>query len=136
MTCAYVFYSFGNKICWTTFSQLVCRSLRFIYTAIRSGQYKELFGVKQTISTLVQGVVVPNVGLRGTVITIATHHVSRIAHDAPFSPEHEMKQSEDNPFEYVRLNLSLPSISLGGADNIIRRQAGRAPSLALDTKAT
>jgi exportin-2 (importin alpha re-exporter) len=70
----------------------------------------ELFGVKETISSLVQEVAVPNVGLRGTIITIATHHVSCIAHNAPFSPEHEMEQFEDNPFEYVQLDLSLPSV--------------------------
>jgi len=45
--------------------QLVSQSLRFISTAIRSGHYKQLFGSKDTISSLVQGVVVPNVGFRG-----------------------------------------------------------------------
>lgn len=50
--------------------QLVSQSLRFISTAIRSGYYKSLFGSRDTIAGLVQGVVVPNVGLRGESIMI------------------------------------------------------------------
>lgn len=53
---------------WTdriSIEQLVSQALRFLSTAIRSGHYKALFSSKDTISTLVQGVVVPNVALRG-----------------------------------------------------------------------
>ncbi|EPS95676.1 hypothetical protein FOMPIDRAFT_1025652 [Fomitopsis schrenkii] len=82
---------------------LVSQSLRFISTAIRIGHYKELFGSRDTITNLVQGIVVPNVGLR----------------------EHEIEQFEDDPLEYIRLDLAVPS--LGGAgvstDTLTRRQA-------------
>ncbi|KAI0648900.1 Cse1-domain-containing protein [Trametes meyenii] len=83
---------------------LVSQSLRFIASAIRTGYYKELFGSKETISGLVQGVVVPNVSLR----------------------EHELEQFEDDPLEYIRLDLALPSMGgLGGVsgDAVTRRQA-------------
>ncbi|KZT00874.1 uncharacterized protein LAESUDRAFT_731806 [Laetiporus sulphureus 93-53] len=82
---------------------LVSQSLRFISTAIRAGSYKDLFGSKETISNLVQGIVVPNVSLR----------------------EHDIEQFEDDPLEYIRLDLAVPS--LGGAgvstEAITRRQA-------------
>ncbi|KAF7976444.1 hypothetical protein HWV62_6681 [Athelia sp. TMB] len=81
---------------------LVSQSLRFISTAIRSGYYKDLFGSKATIDGLVQGVVVPNVGLR----------------------EHEMEQFEDDPLEFIRLDLALPVSGAGAtADVTTRRQA-------------
>ncbi|KAL4253719.1 XPO2/CSE1 family protein [Abortiporus biennis] len=84
---------------------LVSQSLRFLSTAIRSGYYKDLFGSEETISTLVQGVVVPNVALR----------------------EHDIEQFEDDPLEYIRLDLSIPSSSaglgLGSHDAVTRRQA-------------
>ncbi|KAH8102322.1 Cse1-domain-containing protein [Cristinia sonorae] len=84
---------------------LVSQSLRFISTAIRSGYYKDLFSSKDTISSLVQGVVVPNIALR----------------------EHEIEQFEDDPLEYIRLDLSLPASSgglgLGSHDAVTRRQA-------------
>ncbi|KAI0749865.1 armadillo-type protein [Daedaleopsis nitida] len=82
---------------------LVSQSLRFMASAIRTGYYKELFGSKETISGLVQGVVVPNVSLR----------------------EHELEQFEDDPLEYIRLDLALPSVGgIGGAhDAVTRRQA-------------
>ncbi|KAI9001554.1 Cse1-domain-containing protein [Trametes punicea] len=82
---------------------LVSQSLRFIASAIRTGYYKELFGSKDTISGLVQGVVVPNVALR----------------------EHELEQFEDDPLEYIRLDLALPSMGGLGVSNdaVTRRQA-------------
>ncbi|KAH7910550.1 CAS/CSE protein [Hygrophoropsis aurantiaca] len=84
---------------------LVSQSLRFISTAIRSGYYKSLFSSRDTISSLVQGVVVPNVGLR----------------------EHEMEQFEDDPLEFIRLDLSPGSGGVGGAgsatDASTRRQS-------------
>ncbi|GBE78774.1 Importin-alpha re-exporter [Sparassis crispa] len=82
---------------------LVSQSLRFISTAIRSGHYAQLFGSKETISSLVQGIVVPNVGLR----------------------DHEIEQFEDDPLEYIRLDLALPSLGVMGisSDAVTRRQA-------------
>ncbi|EJF64481.1 importin alpha re-exporter, partial [Dichomitus squalens LYAD-421 SS1] len=82
---------------------LVSQSLRFIASAIRIGYYKDLFGSKETISGLVQGVVVPNVALR----------------------EHELEQFEDDPLEYIRLDLALPSMGGIGLshDAVTRRQA-------------
>nr|VWP01251.1 Succinate-semialdehyde dehydrogenase (EC [Ganoderma boninense] len=81
---------------------LVSQSLRFIASAIRTGYYKDLFGSKDTISGLVQGVVVPNVALR----------------------EHELEQFEDDPLEYIRLDLALPSIGAGVSnEGVTRRQA-------------
>lgn len=70
--------------------------LRFISTAIRSGFYKELFSSRETISSLVQGVVIPNVALR----------------------EHDVEQFEDDPLEFIRLDLSISSTDL-----VTRRQA-------------
>ncbi|KIM79693.1 hypothetical protein PILCRDRAFT_791278, partial [Piloderma croceum F 1598] len=81
---------------------LVSQSLRFISTAIRSGYYRSLFSSRETIAGLVEGVVVPNVGLR----------------------DHEMEQFEDDPLEFIRLDLSLPGSSTGlSADITTRRQA-------------
>ncbi|OJT05838.1 Importin-alpha re-exporter [Trametes pubescens] len=82
---------------------LVSQSLRFIASAIRTGYYKDLFGSKETISGLVQGVVVPNVSLR----------------------EHDLEQFEDDPLEYIRLDLALPSMGGLGVSNdaVTRRQA-------------
>ncbi|KAF8148458.1 importin alpha re-exporter [Crassisporium funariophilum] len=77
---------------------LVSQSLRFISTAIRSGYYKSLFSSRETISSLVQGVVVPNVALR----------------------EHDIEQFEDDPLEFIRLDLS---VSATGTDLATRRQA-------------
>jgi exportin-2 (importin alpha re-exporter) len=80
------------------FLQLVSQSLRFVSTAIRSGYYKSLFSARETISSLVQGVVIPNVALR----------------------EHDIEQFEDDPLEFIRLDLS---ISTSGTDLATRRQA-------------
>ncbi|KAE9399137.1 Cse1-domain-containing protein [Gymnopus androsaceus JB14] len=75
---------------------LVSQSLRFISTAVRSRFYKEIFSAPSIISTLIEGVVVPNAMLR----------------------EHEMEQFEDDPLEYVRLDLA-SAVS----DTATRRQA-------------
>lgn len=77
---------------------MVSQSLRFISTAIRSGYYKPLFSSRETISSLVQGVVVPNVALR----------------------EHDVEQFEDDPLEFIRLDLA---VSATGTDLATRRQA-------------
>ena len=80
------------------FLQLVSQSLRFVSTAIRSGYYKSLFSARETISSLVQGVIISNVTLR----------------------EHDVEQFEDDPLEFIRLDLS---ISASGTDLATRRQA-------------
>ncbi|KAF5378153.1 hypothetical protein D9615_007619 [Tricholomella constricta] len=89
----------SNKLPNVADDSLVSQSLRFISTAIRSGYYKPLFSSRDTISSLVQGVVVPNVALR----------------------EHDVEQFEDDPLEFIRLDLSLSS---AGTDAATRRQAG------------
>ncbi|KAF4612796.1 hypothetical protein D9613_011749 [Agrocybe pediades] len=88
----------SNKLPGVADDALVSQALRFISTAIRSGYYKELFSSKENISLLVQGVVVPNVTLR----------------------EHDVEQFEDDPLEFIRLDLSL---SATGTDLATRRQA-------------
>ncbi|RDB24273.1 Importin alpha re-exporter [Hypsizygus marmoreus] len=89
----------SNKLPSLADDGLVSQSLRFISTAIRSGYYKPLFSAPDTISSLVQGVVVPNVALR----------------------EHDIEQFEDDPLEFIRLDLSLSS---SGTEGATRRQAG------------
>ena len=74
----------SNKLPGVADDALVSQSLRFISTAIRSGYYKTLFSSTDTISSLVQGVVVPNVALR----------------------EHDVEQFEDDPLEFIRLDLA------------------------------
>lgn len=72
--------------------------MRFISTAIRSGYYKSLFSSRDTIASLVQGVIIPNIGLR----------------------DHEMEQFEDEPLEFIRLDLAFG----GSASEVAtRRQA-------------
>ncbi|PFH53505.1 hypothetical protein AMATHDRAFT_54636 [Amanita thiersii Skay4041] len=95
----------SNKLPDVHADALVSQALRFISTAIRSGQHKALFGSKDTIESLVQHVVVPNVSLRS----------------------HELDLFEDDPLEYIRLDLSLPLTGSGGvgtsAEITTRRQA-------------
>ncbi|KAH8833705.1 Cse1-domain-containing protein [Flagelloscypha sp. PMI_526] len=78
--------------------QLVSHALRLLSTAVRSGYYKQLFSSKETIASIVQGVIVPNVMLR----------------------EHDAEQFEDDPLEYVRLDLA---VSATGTDAATRRQS-------------
>lgn len=86
-------------------TQLVSQALRFISTAIRSGYYKSLFSSHEVISSLVQGVVVPNVSLR----------------------THDIEQFEDDPLEFIRLDLALPSGgSVGGAGGGVGGVSGEA----------
>jgi len=89
----------SNKLPGIADDSLVSQSLRFISTAIRTGYYKDLFSSKETISTLVQGVVIPNVSLR----------------------EHDVEQFEDDPLEFIRLDLSLSGGA--GSDLATRRHA-------------
>ncbi|KAG6872821.1 hypothetical protein C0995_006303 [Termitomyces sp. Mi166 len=88
----------SNQLPGIADDNLVSQSLRFISTAIRSGQWKTLFSSRETISSLVQGVVVSNVALR----------------------EHDVEQFEDDPLEFIRLDLAL---SVTGTDTATRRQA-------------
>ncbi|KAK7436636.1 importin-alpha export receptor [Stygiomarasmius scandens] len=88
----------SNQLPGIADDQLVSQSLRFISTAIRSGLYKALFGSASTISSLVEGVVVPNVALR----------------------EHDVEQFEDDPLEFIRLDLAVSTV---GTDAATRRQA-------------
>ncbi|KAG2131005.1 CAS/CSE protein [Suillus clintonianus] len=88
----------SNKLPGVADDSLVSQSLRFISTAIRSGYYKSLFSSRDTIASLVQGVVIPNIGLR----------------------DHEMEQFEDEPLEFIRLDLAFG----GSASEVAtRRQA-------------
>lgn len=97
----------GGQRSGIAFDGLVSQSLRFLSTAIRSGNYRAIFESRETINGLVEGVVVPNVTLR----------------------EHEVEQFEDDPLEYVRLDLTFASASsatvAGGltAEGTTRRQA-------------
>lgn len=83
----YVPHSFSRLRLYLTHPQLVSQALRFISTAIRSGYYKSLFSSRDVTSSLVQGVVVPNISLR----------------------QHDIEQFEDDPLEFIRLDLALPS---------------------------
>jgi exportin-2 (importin alpha re-exporter) len=88
----------SNKLPGVADDALVSQSLRFISTAIRSGYYKSLFSSRDTIASLVQGVIIPNIGLR----------------------DHEMEQFEDEPLEFIRLDLAFG----GSASEVAtRRQA-------------
>lgn len=88
----------SNKLPGVADDSLVSQSLRFISTAIRSGFYKSLFSSRDTIASLVQGVIIPNIGLR----------------------DHEMEQFEDEPLEFIRLDLAFG----GSASEVAtRRQA-------------
>ena len=97
----------GDQRSGLAYDNLVSQALRFLSTAIRSGNYRGIFENRETINGLVEGVVVPNVSLR----------------------THEVEQFEDDPLEYVRLDLSFASASsaavAGGltAEGTTRRQA-------------
>ncbi|EPQ50330.1 Cse1-domain-containing protein [Gloeophyllum trabeum ATCC 11539] len=80
---------------------LVSQSLHFISTAIRSNMYREVFSARDTIANLVQGVVVPNIGLR----------------------DYEVEQFEDEPLTFIRQDLAVPSMGGAVGDVATRRQA-------------
>ncbi|KAF5349357.1 hypothetical protein D9758_011786 [Tetrapyrgos nigripes] len=88
----------SNRLPGIADDSLVSQSLRFISTAIRSGMYQALFAERPTISSLVEGVLIPNVALR----------------------EHDVEQFEDDPLEFIRLDLALSTV---GTDVATRRQA-------------
>jgi exportin-2 (importin alpha re-exporter) len=97
----------GGQRTGVAYDSLVSQSLRFLGAAIRSGNYRGIFESRETILGLIEGVVVPNVSLR----------------------EHEVEQFEDDPLEYVRLDLSFASAGAGTvsggltAEGTTRRQA-------------
>ncbi|KAK7018654.1 importin-alpha export receptor [Paramarasmius palmivorus] len=95
----------SNRLTSVSDDPLVSQCLRFLSTAIRSGHYTQLFTTTETISTLVEGVVIPNVSLR----------------------QHELEQFEDDPLEFIRLDLSIGGAGAGGAgvsnEGVTRRQA-------------
>ncbi|KAG8818027.1 importin-alpha export receptor [Serendipita sp. 399] len=83
---------------------LIAQSMRLLSTTIKSGQYKSIYDDTNALEELVRGIVVPNVQLR----------------------DHEVEQFEDDPLEFIRLDLSLPSSSVyssSGGDSSTRRQA-------------
>ena len=94
------------------------QSLRLISATVRSGHYKQLFGSNDTISGLVQGVVVPNVVLRGASQSFF-HSQHPFCSSAIISSDHEVEQFEDDPLEYIRIDLSIQ----GTGDTSTRRQA-------------
>lgn len=97
----------------------MAQALRFLSTAIRSGLFRDLFGNRDTIKTLVNGVVVPNVELRGES-HIRIPQCRRLSKDE----DHETEQFEDDPLEYIRIDLSIPSASTGGSsEGTTRRHA-------------
>ncbi|KXN81986.1 Importin-alpha re-exporter [Leucoagaricus sp. SymC.cos] len=88
----------ANKLPNISDDHLVSQALTFISTAIHSGYYKPLFASRDTIRSIVEGVVVPNVPLR----------------------EHEVEQFEEDPLEYIRTDLAVSST---GLDHGSRRQS-------------
>ncbi|KAL5508780.1 hypothetical protein ACEPAG_4759 [Sanghuangporus baumii] len=82
-------YTHRGRRSGVAYDGLVSQSHRFLSTAIRSGNYRGIFESRETVDGLVEGVVVPNVSLR----------------------THEVEQFEDDPLEYVRLDLSFASAS-------------------------
>ncbi|KAL0945218.1 hypothetical protein HGRIS_000730 [Hohenbuehelia grisea] len=95
----------SNRLPTIADDALVSQSLRFISTAIRMGHYQALFAERATISSLIEGVVVPNVTFR----------------------DHEIEQFEDDPLDFVRQDLGASLTGIGGAAgagaDATRRQA-------------
>ncbi|KAF8992756.1 armadillo-type protein [Cyathus striatus] len=85
----------SNKLPSLADDGLVSQALRFLSTSIRSNYYTPLFSSTPVLSSLISAVIIPNITLR----------------------EHEIEQFEDDPLEYVRLDLGV----VGGGET--RRQA-------------
>ncbi|KAK7023669.1 importin-alpha export receptor [Paramarasmius palmivorus] len=89
----------SNSLTSVSDDPLVSQCLRFLSTAIRSGHYTQLFTTTETISTLVEGVVIP---------------------DVP-------RQFGDDPLEFIRLELSIGGAGAEGVgvsnEGVTRRQA-------------
>ncbi|KIY62475.1 importin alpha re-exporter [Cylindrobasidium torrendii FP15055 ss-10] len=86
----------SNRMPGISDDQVVSQALRFVSAAIRTNHYQQLFASQEVISSLVEGVVVPNVSLR----------------------ECDIEQFEDDPLEFIRLDLSITS-----SDMATRRHA-------------
>jgi exportin-2 (importin alpha re-exporter) len=84
--------------------------MRFLSTTIKGGQYKELYNNKESLRTLIGSIVVPSVQLRGTLQSINSPCQS-LTH----SIEHDIEQFEDDPLEFIRIDLSFPTSSAGTA---------------------
>lgn len=65
------------------------------------------------------GIVVPNVELRGIFSFIAFFYIYSLNSIS----DHEIEQFEDDPLEYIRVDLSVPAVSTGGGDGTTRRHA-------------
>ncbi|KZS89199.1 Cse1-domain-containing protein [Sistotremastrum niveocremeum HHB9708] len=96
-----------KRLSKSSYDALISQSLKFLSTLIRSPHYSGplFFSNKETIAGLIEGVVIPNVGLR----------------------EREVEMFEDDPMEYIRVDLA-PSGSAysapgGTSDGGTRRQA-------------
>ena len=75
---------------------------------------------------LVEGVVVPNIGLRGQCHVYCA--VESLLTRQPTPADHDIEQFEDDPLEFIRLDLSVPSTSAGtiggtNSEAVTRRQA-------------
>ena len=79
----------GDQRSGLAYDNLVSQVLRFLSTAIRPRNCRGIFENRETINSLVEGVVVPNVSLR----------------------THGVEQFEDDPLEYVHLDLSFAGAS-------------------------
>ena len=49
---------------------LVAQCMRFLSSTIKSGHHKDIFGSRETISGLVEKVIIPNVQIRGMSVTV------------------------------------------------------------------
>ncbi|KDQ12400.1 hypothetical protein BOTBODRAFT_34372 [Botryobasidium botryosum FD-172 SS1] len=64
---------------------VVAQAIKFLSVAVKSGLNTQLFSQRETLESLCERIVVPNMSLR----------------------EHEVEQFEDDPLEYIRRDLSL-----------------------------
>lgn len=87
-------------------TQLISQYLHFIFMAIRSGFYQDLFGSREAIKGLVYGVAVPNVGLRSTFAFINYVLIHQL--NPRNRTEAEMGKFADTPLEFIRLDPALP----------------------------
>jgi exportin-2 (importin alpha re-exporter) len=80
---------------------LISQSLRFLATAIRSKTFQKLFTSPDTISHILLDVIIPNLSLRSF----------------------EIEQFEDDPGEWVRVDLAAPVLASATSEGSTRRQA-------------
>lgn len=102
--------------------------MRLLSTTIKAGQYKSIYENKGALEELIRGIVVPNVQLRGQYYFLFSE---KTFFNILPSSEHDVEQFEDDPLEFIRMDLSLPISttgtasfsSSGGGDGTSRRQA-------------